>query len=139
MQGTDDKADRFRNQRLQAVAEIRHELDRRDAWPPQIVGVGKASEIAWDPAGKPFNVHGDGVKPALVCYLGENPLGRDVEKTASKLIDLLRRQGGYDDKRLCLIYRKRGELTFDRLSGLTRYDDALLDERDILSTDTDPE
>ena len=139
VQGTDDKADRFRNQRLQAVAEIRHELDRRDAWPPQIVGVGKASEIAWDPAGKPFNVHGDGVKPALVCYLGENPLGRDVEKTASKLIDLLRRQGGYDDKRLCLIYRKRGELTFDRLSGLTRYDDALLDERDILSTDTDPE
>lgn len=137
VQDVGDKPARFRHQRLQAVAQLRYELDRRDAWPPQIVGVGKTSRIEWDTAGKPFNIHSDGVKPALVCYLGDNPRDRDVENAASKLIDLLRHQGGCDDKRLCLVYRKYGELKFDRLSGLTRFDDALLDERDILSTDTD--
>jgi hypothetical protein len=99
--------------------------------------VGKTSRIEWDAASRPFNVYSDAARPALVCYLGDNPRNRDLENTASKLIDLLRRQGGDDQKRLCLLYRQYGELEFARLPGLTRYDDALEDERDILSTDTD--
>ena len=126
VQDTGDKPALFRHGRLQAVAQLRYELDRRDGWPVQIQGVGRTSRIEWDAANRPFNVHGDGVKPALVCYLGESPRDRDIENVASKLIDLLRRQGGDDDKRLCLAYRKHGELKFDRLSGLTRFDDALL-------------
>lgn len=137
VQDVGDKPSRFRHQRLQAVAQLRYELDRRDAWPPQIAGVGKTSRIEWDGAGRPFNVHSDGARPALVCFLGDNPRDRDIENAASKLIDLLRRQGANEDKRLCLVYRKYGELRFDRLSGLTRFDDALLDERDILSSDTE--
>ncbi len=137
VQDTDAKPVQFRHQRLQVVAQLRHELNRRDTWPPQIEGVGKTSRIEWDGAGRPFNVHGDASRPALICYLGDNPLGRDIEKATSKLIDVLRRQGGDDYKRLCLLYREFGELMFARLPGLTRFDDALEDERDILSTDTE--
>lgn len=137
VQDIGDKPALFRHQRLQAVAQLRHELNFRDSWPAQIPGVGKTSRIEWNVDHKPFNVHGDGARPALVCYLGENPRDRDLENMASKLIDLLRRQGGDDQKRLCLAYRKYGVLKFAGLPGLTRYDDALLDERDILSTDTE--
>lgn len=137
VQDTGDKPAEFRHRRLQAVAQLRHELNRRDEWPAQIQGVGKTSRIEWDAASRPFNVYSDAARPALVCYLGDNPRNRDLENTASKLIDLLRRQGGDNQKRLCLLYRQYGELEFARLPGLTRYDDALEDERDILSTDTD--
>jgi len=137
VQDVGDKPADFRHRRLQAVAHLRHELNRREAWPAQIQGVGEASRIEWDATGRPFNVHGDAARPALVCYLGDNPRDRDLENAASKLIDLLRRQGGDNHKRLCLLYRQYGELMFARLPGLTRYDDALEDERDIFTTDTE--
>ena len=137
VQDPEDGPRQFRHRRLLAAAELRHELNRCDRWPPQIQGVGPASRIEWDAEDRPFNIHGDGVRPALVCFLGDGLPPRDIENIASKLIDLLRRQGGAHHRRLCIAYRRYGELVFDPLSGLTRYDEALLDERDILSADTE--
>ena len=131
---SDDAMD-FRRGRMEVVANIRHELDTRPTWPPQISGTDKNAQIKWDVATGHFNISCADGPPALICYLGDAPSPRELENTTSKLIDLLRRAGGPHEKRLCVIYRRFGELKFAPLPGMTRFDDALMDERDILSAD----
>lgn len=126
----------FRHSRLQAAANIRHELDSRTFWPPQIAGVANDARIEWNVGGRHFNIRcGDG-RPALISYLGEaSP--RALENVSSKLIDLLRRAGGPNQTRLCVLYRHFGQLKFAALSGLTRFDDAMTEQTDILAVDPD--
>jgi hypothetical protein len=125
----------FRGSRLNAVSNIRHELDNRGTWPPQLAGTDPRSQVLLDPELGNFNIRSADGKPGLICYLGEGPLPRKIENSTSKLIELLRRSGGNFQKRLCVVYRKFGELHFANLPGLTRFDEALLDERDITSAD----
>jgi len=126
----------FRFDRLQAAANIRHELNNRPQWPPQIEGVSTDARIEWNVGSKHFNIRcGDG-RPALVSYLSEaSP--RVLENVPDMLIDLLRRAGGPHQTRLCVLYRHFGELKFASLASLTRFDDAMTDQTDILAVNPD--
>lgn len=135
VQDTNDDAATFRHTRLDVVANIRRELDVLPSWPPQIEGTDKNAQIGWDPACSQFNIRCADGKPGLICYLGEAPSPQKLENISSKLIDLLRRAGGPHQNRLCVFYRRFGDLKFAPLPGITRFDDALMDERDILSVD----
>lgn len=135
VQDTNDDAATFRHTRLDVVANIRHELDVLPAWPPQIEGTNGNARIEWDPACSQFNIRCADGKPALICYLGDAPSSQKLENIPSRLIDLLRRAGGPHQNRLCVFYRRFGELKFAQLPGITRFDDGLMDERDILSVD----
>jgi len=134
-QDPSDIAVNFRHARLEVIANIRHELDVRPAWPPQISGTDSGAQIRWDAQTGNFNIRSAHGQPALICYLGEAPSPRELENTPSMLIDLLRRAGGPHQTRLCVLYRRFGELRIAPLPGITRFDDALMDERDILSAD----
>jgi hypothetical protein len=123
----------FRHARLDVVANIRHELDVRPTWPPQIVGTDSNAQIVWGAGIGHFNIRCADGRPGLICYLGDAPSPRELENRPSMLIDLLRRAGGPHQNRLCVLYRRFGELKFAPLSGITRFDDALMDERDLLS------
>lgn len=128
-------AEDFRHARLDVVANIRHELDIRPNWPPQIAGTDQNAQIAWATDTGNFNVRCADGRRALICYLGDAPNPRKLENIPSKLIDLLRQTGGPNQTRLCVCYRHFGELKFAPLPGMTRIDEALMDERDILSVD----
>jgi hypothetical protein len=134
-QDRSDAAVKFRHARLEVVANLRHELDTRASWPPQIAGTTKEAKIRWDATNGQFNIRSADGKPGLICFLGDSPSLRELENTPSMLIDLLRRAGGPHQTRLCVFYRRFGEVQFALLSGLTRFDDALADETDILSVD----
>jgi hypothetical protein len=131
----DDNAEAadFRHHRLQVVAEIRHELDNRMQWPPQIDGVNRNSLIEWNPGDRHFNIQCADGRPALVSYLGQSPSPRLLENACDNLIHLLWRAGGPHQLRLCVIYREFGELKFAPLEGLTRFDEALDDRTDIFA------
>jgi len=122
----------FRHARFQTVANIRHELNTRGGWPPQVGGLDPRAQIQWAP---PFNVVCAEDEPALVCYLGEAPEPRVLENVASGLTDLLRHAGGDNQYRLCVAYRRFGQLQFANLP-FTRFDDATHDQRDIFQADT---
>jgi predicted amidohydrolase len=134
-QDPSDGAVRFRHARLEVMANIRHELDTRPTWPPQIAGTDRNAQIGWDARTGHFNIHCADGRPGLVCYLGDAPSRLELENIPSMLIDLLRQAGGPHQTRLCVLYRRFGELKFAPLPGMTRFDDALMDERDILSAD----
>lgn len=134
-QDTSQSAVQFRHVRLEMIANIRHELDTRPTWPPQIEGTDSRAQIGWSAGTCHFNVRCADGRPGLICYLGEAPGARQLENIPAMLIDLLRRAGGPHQARLCILYRRFGELKFAPLPGMTRFDDALMDERDILSAD----
>jgi predicted amidohydrolase len=135
-QDTSESAEEFRHARLAVVAHIRHELDTRPTWPPQIAGTDKNAQIKWDVGTGHFNIRCADGKPELICYLGETPTHRVLENVPSMLTDLLRRSNSPHQNRLCVLYRRYGELKFAQLP-VTRFDDALMDQRDILSANTD--
>jgi len=135
-QDTSESAVRFRYARLAVVANIRFELDNRPIWPPQIEGTDNKAQIKWDVGTGPFNIRCADGKPGLICYLGEAPIPRVLENVPSMLSDLLRRTNSPHQNRLCVLYRRNGELQFAQLPA-TRFDDALIDERDILSVNPD--
>jgi hypothetical protein len=134
-QDPDDSAVSFRNSRLEVLANIRHELDVRPTWPRQIAGIDKNAQIKWDAGDGHFNVRGADGKPGLICYLAGEPGPRELENKPSMLINLLRRAGGPYQTRLCVFYRRFGEMKFAPLPGITLFNDALMDESDILSVD----
>lgn len=134
-QDTSDAAVSFRHARLEVVANIRHELDTRPIWPPQLEGTDQSAQIGWDVGTSHFNIRCADGRPGLICYLGDAPSPRELENIPSMLIDMLRRAGGPHQTRLCVLYRRLGELKFALLPGMTRFDEALMDERDISSVD----
>lgn len=135
-QDTSESAEEFRHARLDMVANIRHELDTRPAWPPQIVGTDKNAQIKWDAGTGHFNIRCADGRPGLICYLGDAPAPRVLENVPSMLTNLLQRSNSPHRNRLCVLYRRYGELQFAQLP-VTRFDDALMDERDILSANPD--
>ena len=102
----------------------------------QIEGTDNKAQIKWDVGTGPFNIRCADGKPGLICYLGEAPIPRVLENVPSMLSDLLRRTNSPHQNRLCVLYRRNGELQFAQLPA-TRFDDALIDERDILSVNPD--
>jgi hypothetical protein len=135
-QDTSESALEFRHARLAVVANIRHELDTRPMWPPQMVGTDENAQIKWEAGTGHFNIRCADGKPGLICYLGEAPTPRVLENVPSMLTDLLRRSNSPYQNRMCVLYRRYGELRFAQLP-VTRFDDALMDERDILSANPD--
>lgn len=122
----------FRHARIETASELRHVLDTLAEWPPQLAGITKDALIHWSGAAPHFNVRSADGKPALIVHAGNAPHPRKLENVAAKLTDLLRKAGGDHQTRLCVLYRRFGELKFATLP-LTRFDDALADETDILA------
>lgn len=120
----------FRHTRIELAAELRHLLDTRADWPPQLLGVDKDSLILWSANDPHFNVRTSDGRPSLIVNLGNAPEPRRLENTASKFVDLLRKAGGRHKDRLCIVYHRLGELKFAPLPS-TRFDDALGDETDL--------
>lgn len=123
----------FRHARIEAAAELRNLLDTRAEWPPQLTGVTKDALIEWSPDSPNFNIRSVDGLPTLVVYAGNNaPQPRTLENLTAKLADLLRKAGGDHQTRLCILYRRFGELKFATLP-FTRFDDAIEDETDIFA------
>ncbi|WP_218281364.1 MULTISPECIES: hypothetical protein [unclassified Pseudomonas] len=123
----------FRHQRLNTAAQIHHEILNRIEWPPQVRGVDAASTLQWDDSNPNFNVLTADNQPTLIAYLGESPQPRHIENIADKLYDLLRREGGQHQKRLCIAYREFGQVKFAGIDALTRFDDPAEDKTDFLA------
>lgn len=122
----------FRHTRLELIAEVRHLLDTMTDWPPQMQGVAADAEILWSVATPHFNILGGDGRPSLIVHLGNAPELRQLENATSKFVELLRKAGGHYKDRLCIVYRRFGELKFAQLP-FTRIDDALGDETDLLA------
>lgn len=131
-QDTHADAVAFRHSRIETAADLRQLLNTHEDWPLQLIGLTKDAVIHWSEKNPNFNVLGADGKPALIVHIGNNaPPPRAVENTTAKFADLLRK-GGVHQTRLCVLYRRFGELVFPALP-FTRFDDALDDETDILS------
>ena len=122
----------FRYARIESAAELRHLLDTKTDWPPQLAGVAKDSLIHWSANDPHFNVRTSDGRPSLIVNLGNAPEPRRLENTASKFVELLRKDGSRHKDRLCIVYSRLGELKFAPLPS-TRFDDALGDETDLLA------
>lgn len=132
-QDNDKDAVAFRHARIEAAAELRHLLDTKTDWPPQVAGVAKDALIEWSAAMPNFNIRCADGQPALVVYAGNSaPHPRWLENLTAKLTNLLRKSGGNYQTRFCVLYRRFGALLFAALP-ITRFDDALADETDILA------
>lgn len=131
-QDTHADAVSFRHARLESAAELRHLLNTKADWPPQLAGLSKDSLIHWSANDPHFNVRTNDGRPSLIVNLGNAPEPRLLENTASKFVELLRKAGGPHKDRLCIVYSRLGELKFARLPS-TRFDDALGDETDLLA------
>lgn len=125
----------FRHTRLDAAAQLRNLLDTLPKWPAQVGSLSKDAKLQAHTTAKQFNLTDAAGRPALVAYLGDSPPPRKVENVSASLTDLLRRSGGGDQTRLCVVFRRFGGVHFARLPGLTRFDDALNDQTDILAAD----
>lgn len=132
----DKEGAKFRHERLNAAAQVRNLLDTDTSWPAQVRSLSAAATIK-SAAASHFNVEDSNGRPALVAYLGESPPPREVEHKSASLVDLLRREGGPDCVRVCVAFRRYGAVTFASLPGLTRFDDPLQDQTDILVADPD--
>jgi hypothetical protein len=127
-----DGAD-FRHKRLDAAAQLRNLLDTVGSWPAQVASLSPAATLK--ASANHFNIEDGNGRPALVAYLGESPSPREVEHKSASLVNLLRRAGGPDFTRVCVVFRKYGAVNFAQLPGLTRFDEPLQDQTDILVAD----
>jgi hypothetical protein len=137
-QDAHEEAQTFRERRLNVMANLRKILNVHTPWPPQLVGLDQNAEIRWSKDRSSFNVWTKDGVPSLVTYLDLEPDARTLENKVSMLINLVRRaeENDHDRRRIALLYRKYGELTFAEMPGLTRYDDAQEDETDLAAVDT---
>lgn len=94
-----------RQQRISRVAVLSHIL-QTGTLPPQIkdLGGGGAS-IVWSPNSPNTNVIKDGVRPALVAYLGENPPKDVVKRVGESAFELLRKENKGHQNRVAICYR----------------------------------
>jgi predicted amidohydrolase len=127
-----DGAD-FRDRRFNAAAQVRNLLDTVGTWPPQVSSLSPVATII--ASTNHFNIKDGNGRPALLAYLGESPSPREVEHKSASLTNMLRRIGGPDSTRVCVVFRKYGVVNFAQLPGLTRFDEPLQDQTDILVTD----
>lgn len=135
-QDQSESAREFRNSRLVAVSNVQKEIQVAKKWPPQVDGIDPTSVVHWDKASPNFNIVSSNGKPSLVLYMGESPDEQVLKRVADNMFELLRRAGGPWRDRLCIMYRKFGELRFAEISALTRYDDAIKDKTDFTAIES---
>lgn len=121
----------FRFRRISAIEEIHHEIANQTQWPPQVVGLDEHSTVQWTLAEQNFNVRTSSGTPTLVVYLDDTHSPDKVETKADMLYELLRKAGGQNRQRLCILRRQHGQLKFVQIPALTRFDEANLDQTEI--------
>lgn len=121
----------FRYRRISAITEIHHELANQAQWPPQVAGLDQHSTVQWSLVERNFNVRTSTGTPTLVVYLDDTHPPDKVETKADMLYELLRKAGGPNHQRLCIIQRRHGQLRFVQIPALTRFDEANLDQTEI--------
>lgn len=126
-------ATNFRETRLKPITHIYHELINYDKWPPQVAGIDKDSTINWTKTSPNFNVLTSDEKPTLIVYLGDSPSADELSKKGDMFYDLLRKEGGPYQKRLCLIYRKYGVIQVASIPTMTRFDNPIENQTDFTS------
>lgn len=130
----------FRYRRICAIDEIHHLLANHTQWPKQVAGLDAHSTVQWSLADQNFNVHTSDNRPTLVVYLDDAHAPGRVQTKADMLYELLRKAGGANQHRLCIIRRKHGQLQFVQIQALTRIDEANLDMTEITAIHTlDPQ
>lgn len=127
----DDLGNDFRYRRISAIAEIHHELTNHNEWPKQVSGLDANSTVQWSFEHPNFNIFTSNNRPTLVVYLDDTHSPEKVSNKADMLCDLLRRSGGPNQKRLCVIRREHGQLQFAPLQAITRFDEADMDLTEI--------
>lgn len=127
----DGLGDDFRYRRISAIAEIHHEITNQTQWPPQVAGLDEHSTVQWSLAERNFNVRTSTGTPTLVVYLDDTHPPDKVKTKADMLYELLRKAGGQNHQRLCIIRRQHGQLQFVQIPALTRFDEANLDQTEI--------
>ena len=132
-QDLSEKAKNFRHYRLARIASLHHEIMNVTDWPPQVTGMNNRARMLWTSGTPHFNVVTAEGLSTLVVHLGESPTPHSLKSLPDMLYNRLRRSGGANDKRFCIIYRQQGVLHFAEIPALTRYDDALEDMTDIIA------
>lgn len=127
----DAQGNDFRYRRISAITEIHHEIANQTQWPPQVAGLDQNSTVQWSFDERNFNVHTSTGTPTLIVYLDDTHPPDKVEAKTDMLYELLRRAGGQNHKRLCIIRRHHGQLQFVQIPALTRFDEANLDLTEI--------
>ncbi len=114
------EASTIRFDRVQKVATLSHIL-ATESLPPQIRDLADGgAAVGWNQASPNTNVFKDGRKPALVAYLGPQPLPSLLKGLCDAAFELLRRENGVHRNRVAVCYRKtNGEVVFANINGLT--------------------
>lgn len=112
-----------RHSRVHQVAALNHIL-AHDALPAQVRDLmGGGAEITWNFATPNANIAKPGCQPALISYLGPQPLPERIKGVADGFIDLLRKEGRAHQRRVAVCYRKDdGSTAFVEMPALTRID-----------------
>lgn len=132
----DSLGNEFRRRRISAIAEIHHELANHHQWPIQVSGLDAHSTVKWSLTQPNFNVRTSDDTPTLVVYLDDAHPPGNVATKADMLYELLRKYGGQNQHRLCIIRREHGQLQFVQIPALTRFDQANLDLTEITAVHT---
>ena len=123
------EAKTLRHDRVQRVAALNYIL-ANDELPPQIRDLaGGGATVTWNADSPNTNITKDGRMPALIAYIGNQPLPERQRNLADAAVELLRRENGAHQRRVAVCYRKTDNTTaFVPMPALTRidYDDSSL-------------
>ncbi|MBS3017537.1 hypothetical protein DJFAAGMI_00256 [Comamonas sp. PE63] len=109
-----------RQRRLGKVAALGNILlNEQLPQPIKDLGGGGAS-ISWSPQSPNTNVTKEGVRPALVAYLGESPTPDVVKNISDAAFELLRKEGKAHKNRVAVCYRTAaGKIKFADIKAQT--------------------
>lgn len=112
-----------RHDRVQRVAAL-HRILTRETLPMQVRDAGGLEAIiTWSRATPHVNIVKRGCLPALVAYLGAQPMPDRVRNVADGLLELLRKENKPHSKRVAVCYRNAdGVVEFAPMPALTRID-----------------
>jgi hypothetical protein len=136
------QAAEFRHSRLNRAKELAHLFVSAIQWPKQVADLFPGAAIKWDHTLPHCNVHRQGVLPALIVFLAEPPIPGAVENLGDSLFELLRRENKAHRRRLCICYRRYGQVEFPPIPALIRFDYSDNSRADIteplMASDSDP-
>lgn len=118
-----DEARKLRNEKVQHVTALNSIL-ANDVLPPQIRNLaGGGATVMWSANSPHTNVIKNGCLPALVAYLGYQPLPEHRSNVADAALELLRRENSAHQRRIAVCYMKTDKTTgFEPIPQLTRID-----------------
>lgn len=128
----------FRYQRIQAAADVRRLLDTAPDWPPQVKGLSPAATLIASDKEIFFNVKDQAGRPALVIAVQGDPSPARLADVTRRYVDLLGGASHENRERLCIVYRRYGQIVFHRLP-FTRFDKDKFEATDFASVDLDEE